>query len=69
MVHSSHRLVTAIDLHDIVIAETSDAILIAPRSESQKVKSLTKMLQASQREEANTHLKVLRKFMKLRFLV
>lgn len=60
MVHSSHRLVTAIDLHDIVIAETSDAILIAPRSESQKVKSLTKMLQASQREEANTHLKVLR---------
>ena len=60
MVHSSHRLVTAIGLRDIVVAETSDAILITPRSESQKVKSLTKMLQATQREEANTHLKVYR---------
>lgn len=60
MVHSSHRLVTAIGLRDIVIAETSDALLITPRSEAQKVKSLTQTLQATQREEANTHLKVYR---------
>ena len=60
MVHSSHRLVTAIGLRDIVVAETSDALLITPRSEAQKVKSLTQTLQATQREEANTHLKVYR---------
>ena len=60
MVHSSHRLVTAIGLRDIVIAETSDALLITPRSEAQKVKSLTQTLQATQRKEANTHLKVYR---------
>jgi mannose-1-phosphate guanylyltransferase/mannose-6-phosphate isomerase len=60
MVRSSHRLVTAIGLQDMVIVETADAVMIAPRSESQNVKQLTHTLKASQRSELDTHLRVYR---------
>lgn len=60
MVRSSHRLITAIGLQDMVIVETADAVMIAPRSESQNVKQLTLKLKNDQRSELDTHLKVYR---------
>jgi len=60
MVRSSHRLISAIGLKDMVIVETADAVMIAPRSESQNVKHLTQKLEHEQRPELDTHLKVYR---------
>jgi len=60
MVRSSHRLISAIGLKDMVIVETADAVMIAPRSESQNVKHLTQKLKHEQRPELDTHLKVYR---------
>ena len=59
-VHSSNRLVTAVGMQDAVIVETADAIMVAPREESQKVKDIANSLNASSREEAQIHRKVYR---------
>lgn len=60
LVHSSNRLVTAVGMKDTVIVETADAIMVAPREQSQKVKQIANSLKDSDREEANIHRKVYR---------
>ena len=60
LVHSSNRLVTAVGMKDTVIVETADAIMIAPREQSQNVKVIANSLKNSEREEANVHRKVYR---------
>ncbi len=52
---SSKRLVSAIGLKDIIVVETDDALLIAHKDESQKVKKLVKMLNEAQRKETLEH--------------
>jgi mannose-1-phosphate guanylyltransferase/mannose-6-phosphate isomerase len=52
--------VTAVGVENLIIVETSDAILVADRSKSQDVKSIVTKLSEQQREEKNLHRKVAR---------
>jgi mannose-1-phosphate guanylyltransferase/mannose-6-phosphate isomerase len=60
LVHASSRLVSAVGVDDLVIIETSDAVLVTTRSKSQDVKNLVGQLEARQREEKHLHRKVAR---------
>lgn len=60
LVRAESRLVTAIGLNDFVIAETADAVFIAPKEKSQHVKDIVSHLSAKQREEVNAHTRVYR---------
>jgi mannose-1-phosphate guanylyltransferase/mannose-6-phosphate isomerase len=51
---SSNRLIAAIGLDDIVVVDTSDAVLIAKRDRSQDVKTIVDRLKASGRTEVDT---------------
>ena len=57
-VHASNRLVSAVGVSDLIIVETSDAVLVADRSRSQDVKKLVHQLQHQNRNELNSHRKV-----------
>lgn len=50
-VHSQKRLVTALDVHNLDIIETEDAILVASRDASQKIKNIVDRLKAEGRPE------------------
>jgi mannose-1-phosphate guanylyltransferase/mannose-6-phosphate isomerase len=50
-VHADSRLVAALGLHDMVIVETADAVLVAPRSRVQDVKKLVARIKAAGRDE------------------
>ncbi len=51
LVHATSRLVGAVGLHNVIVVETSDAILVADRSRSQDVKHIVGQLQAASRSE------------------
>lgn len=55
-VHSDSRLVAALGLHDMVIVETSDAVLVAPKSKVQDVKKLVARIKAAGRAEHIAHI-------------
>lgn len=46
LILSRHRQVATIDLEDMLVVDTPDAVLIAPRSSSQKVKAVVDSLKA-----------------------
>ncbi len=50
-VHADSRLVAALGLHDMVIVETSDAVLVAPKDKVQDVKKLVARIKAAGRVE------------------
>jgi mannose-1-phosphate guanylyltransferase/mannose-6-phosphate isomerase len=50
-VHADSRLVAALGLHDVVIVETADAVLVASRSKVQDVKKLVARIKAAGRAE------------------
>ncbi|MDP8215740.1 MAG: mannose-1-phosphate guanylyltransferase/mannose-6-phosphate isomerase [Candidatus Kaelpia imicola] len=52
---SEKRLISAIGLKDMLVIETEDAVLIAPKSESQKVKNIVQRLKEKKRSEASEH--------------
>jgi mannose-1-phosphate guanylyltransferase/mannose-6-phosphate isomerase len=54
-VHAAHRLVAALGLTDIVIVETADAVLVAPRGKVQDVKKLVARIKAAGRLEHVSH--------------
>ncbi len=58
LVYSSNRLVSAVGVNNLVIVETTDAVLVADRSNSQEVKAIVKRLEQEGREEKNLHRKV-----------
>jgi mannose-1-phosphate guanylyltransferase/mannose-6-phosphate isomerase len=58
--HSTHRLVAALGVKDLVVVETADAVLVADWSRSQEVKQLLADIAKAGRSEADTHLKVYR---------
>lgn len=58
LVHATSRLVALVGVQDLVVVETSDAVLVADRSRSQDVKHIVSALQAQQREEQSLHRKV-----------
>jgi mannose-1-phosphate guanylyltransferase/mannose-6-phosphate isomerase len=58
LVHASSRLVSVVGVDDLVVIETSDAVLIADRSRSQEVKQVVSELTRKRREEQTLHRKV-----------
>jgi mannose-1-phosphate guanylyltransferase / mannose-6-phosphate isomerase len=58
LVHASHRLVSLVGLKDVVVVETTDAVLVADRSRSQEVKQVVADLAAKGRGEGALHRKV-----------
>jgi len=54
-VHADSRLVAALGLRDMVIVETADAVLVAPRSRVQDVKKLVARIKAAGRLEHVSH--------------
>ena len=57
---SSGRLIAALDVHDLAVVETRDAILITDRRKSQDVKQVVEKLKLEKRPESDIHLKVYR---------
>jgi mannose-1-phosphate guanylyltransferase/mannose-6-phosphate isomerase len=58
LVHATSRLVATVGVENLVIIETSDAVLVASRGRSQEVKHIVAQLEKKQREEKNLHRKV-----------
>ena len=59
-IRSESRLVAAIGIDDIVVVETSDAVLIADKNRVQDVKHIVSALKKNQRNEATLHKRVYR---------
>ncbi|MES2403714.1 MAG: mannose-1-phosphate guanylyltransferase/mannose-6-phosphate isomerase [Pseudomonadota bacterium] len=57
---TDRRLVAALGLEDIVIVDTPDAVLVAPRTRVQDVKRLVERIKAAGRQEHMFHRKVYR---------
>ena len=53
--HGTHRLVAALGVSDLVVVETPDSVLVANRSDTQRVKTLVERLKAEGRSEAELH--------------
>ena len=51
LVHATSRLVGVVGLNDVVVVETSDAVLVARRGQSQDVKHIVNQMQAARRTE------------------
>jgi mannose-1-phosphate guanylyltransferase/mannose-6-phosphate isomerase len=60
LIYANHKLVSVVGVDNLVVIETSDAILIVDRNQSQDVKIVVDKLQAQKREERVLHRKVLR---------
>jgi mannose-1-phosphate guanylyltransferase/mannose-6-phosphate isomerase len=54
-VHAESRLVGVVDIDDLVVVETSDAVLITQKGSTQKVKDLVEQLKHHQRQEGQHH--------------
>ena len=54
-VHADSRLVAALGLHDVVIVETADAVMVAPKNKVQDVKKLVARIKAAGRAEHVAH--------------
>jgi mannose-1-phosphate guanylyltransferase/mannose-6-phosphate isomerase len=59
-VQANHRLVGTLGIRDLVVVETTDAVLVADKSQVQEVKQLVDELKASQRDEYMSHREVFR---------
>ena len=59
-IHSENKLVAVIGVKDLVIVETDDAVMVAPKDRVQEVKTIVAALKKQQRSEADLHRKVYR---------
>ena len=59
-IRAESRLVTAIGVENLVIIETADAVLVAPRGQTQLVKELVDELKTRNRDEHAAHRRVYR---------
>jgi len=53
--NATHRLLAAIGVRDLVVVETQDAVLVAPRDKVQEVKKIVGRLQSEDRPECKQH--------------
>jgi mannose-1-phosphate guanylyltransferase / mannose-6-phosphate isomerase len=60
LIKAQNRMVAAVGVQDLVIIETSDAVLVAHKSESQNVKRIVDQLHAAARTEHISHRRVYR---------
>jgi len=58
LVLAEHGLVACIGCEDMVVVETADAVLIAPKARTQEVKTIVGRLRAAGRSEVDLHRKV-----------
>jgi mannose-1-phosphate guanylyltransferase/mannose-6-phosphate isomerase len=61
-VRAEHRLVAAVGVKDLIIVETSDAVLVTRKDRSQEVKKVVDALKAKQRDEYLVHKRVYRQW-------
>lgn len=59
-IYSENKLVTTIGVDDLVIIETDDAVMVAPKHRVQDVKLMVDQLKQAKRPEADVHRKVYR---------
>ncbi|MCW8905727.1 MAG: mannose-1-phosphate guanylyltransferase/mannose-6-phosphate isomerase [Sedimenticola sp.] len=59
-IQSENKLVAAVGLSDMVVVETDDAVMVAPKSRVQEVKQIVEQLKAAGRSESELHRKVYR---------
>ncbi len=59
-VHSEDRLVATVGVTDMVVVETTDAVLVAAKDRVQDVKAIVKRLKLEEREESHSHRTVYR---------
>jgi len=59
-IHAQSRLVAAVGMDDMVVVETGDAVLVAPRNRVQDVKQIVNQLKSLNRKESAVHAKVYR---------
>jgi mannose-1-phosphate guanylyltransferase/mannose-6-phosphate isomerase len=59
-IRAESRMVAVLGLSDIVVVETADAVLVADRSQVQRVKQIVEHLEANQRTEHLHHTRVYR---------
>ncbi|AAQ00809.1 MULTISPECIES: mannose-1-phosphate guanylyltransferase/mannose-6-phosphate isomerase [Prochlorococcus] len=57
---SEKRLVVGLGVKDLIVVETDDAVLVADRQQSQKVKSIVATLKNNKSAEAKAHTKIYR---------
>lgn len=55
LLHSQHRIVAAVGVKDLIVVETSDAVLVAHKDHTQDVKRITEHLDAEGRNESEFH--------------
>lgn len=60
LLYSSDCLLAVVGVDNLIIIQTSDAVLVADRSKSQDVKAIVQQLEKQKREEKNLHRKVSR---------
>lgn len=60
LVHAQHRLVSVLGLDDVIVIETSDAVLVANKNKVQDIKKIVEKLKSTQRSEVDQHRKVYR---------
>ena len=60
LIYANHKLVATVGIDNLVVIETSDAVMIANRNQCQDVKMIVKKLQLQKREEQVLHRKVSR---------
>ena len=60
LIRSESRLVAGIGLENLVVIETSDAVLVADATKTQRVKDLVEVLKSQSRKEATEHQKAYR---------
>ncbi len=59
-INTNHRLLCALGIHDLIIVETEDAVLVVDRERSQEVKDLLEKIQSFGRAETEIHNHVFR---------
>jgi mannose-1-phosphate guanylyltransferase/mannose-6-phosphate isomerase len=59
-VHADHRLVTLLGVQNLIVVETSDAVLVAHKDAAQDVKKIVDRLKGAKRTEADLHREVYR---------
>ncbi len=55
ILHAESRLLATVGVSDLIVVETEDAVLVADKHESERVKQVVDQLAASEREEENYH--------------
>lgn len=60
LVYANHKLVATLGIDNLIVIETSDAVLIANRNESQNIKKILDKLNSYNRKEQLSHRKVSR---------